>query len=266
MFNRVRRFFGKPIRPGDPVSRSGIAKGLSDIDYALSNIGATNGAFWTWSHGIPYLNLAAVTGDSALTSSNIRFGWAGTYYDEALNKNFVRIYKGAIQIENDTYTLPVDEVSPGDDPVNYLTDEIVIDADYIIIYAGAEVTEGEDGSAFIDAEPIAEEEPDHLPAMWTGNVIRVPLYTLAKSTVSPPEDAAEGYLTTRWSLHRIHNLGDIKFSGSGGGFSIRGTQEPLMSVTARAYLTSDDSIVDADVEYNPATMYLHPTWDWVRQP
>jgi len=46
----------------------------------------------------------------------------------------------------------------------------------------------------------------------------------------------------------------------------RGTKTLFMNVTLRAYLKSDDSLVDADDAFNSGTMYLFPTYDWERWP
>lgn len=50
-----------------------------------------------------------------------------------------------------------------------------------------------------------------------------------------------------------------------GSFTVRGTEAHLKVVMLRAYLTSDDSLVDIGTTYNPSTMYLYPTWDWPRE-
>lgn len=44
----------------------------------------------------------------------------------------------------------------------------------------------------------------------------------------------------------------------------RGTQDLFKLPLLRAYLKADDTIVDATTAYNDLTMYLYPTWDWVR--
>jgi hypothetical protein len=55
-------------------------------------------------------------------------------------------------------------------------------------------------------------------------------------------------------------------SGGGGSFDVRGTEELFRAVTDRAYLTADDSLVAHGTAYNSETMYLYPTWDWIRWP
>jgi hypothetical protein len=185
-----------------------IAEAINAVGRVLNNIVPGQGIDVFDAGGNLHIeNTGAAGGGEGIPWSKIRFGWAGVFYNSDLNKNFVRIYKGAIQINNDTYTLAVDVVGEGDDPVNYATTEIVLTTDYLVVYAMATVDPGEDGEVTIDAHPT------ELPDMWTGPILRIPLYTLEKYTVDPPEDAAEGYLTTRWRLHRIHNLGDVTFSG-----------------------------------------------------
>jgi hypothetical protein len=52
----------------------------------------------------------------------------------------------------------------------------------------------------------------------------------------------------------------------GGAVDIRGDRALFKAVTDRAYLKADDTLVDEDVAYNESTMYLYPTWDWIRWP
>jgi len=49
-----------------------------------------------------------------------------------------------------------------------------------------------------------------------------------------------------------------------GGIRARGTESIFKAVVLRAYLNSNDTIVDAGTTYNPSTMYLYPTWDYIR--
>jgi hypothetical protein len=72
---------------------------------------------------------------------------------------------------------------------------------------------------------------------------------------------------TAGSLSTItrHATNDVVWAGE-GGFDIRGTEELFKAVTDRAYLTADDSLVAHGTAYNAGTMYLYPTWDWIRWP
>jgi hypothetical protein len=59
---------------------------------------------------------------------------------------------------------------------------------------------------------------------------------------------------------------DIHYHVGEGGFDIRGTEELFKAVTDRAYLTADDSLVAHGTAFDSETMYLYPTWDWIRWP
>jgi hypothetical protein len=59
---------------------------------------------------------------------------------------------------------------------------------------------------------------------------------------------------------------DHIFVGGTGAFDIRGDRALFKAVTDRAYLTADDTLVAHGTVYNASTMYLYPTWDWIRWP
>ena len=70
------------------------------------------------------------------------------------------------------------------------------------------------------------------------------------------------FVDNEWAGLIRHQTNDILTKE--GEIEIRGTKGLFKVSTLRAYLTLDDSLVDATDPFNAETMYLFPTWDWVR--
>ena len=68
-----------------------------------------------------------------------------------------------------------------------------------------------------------------------------------------------------YPLNHIPTIEDLVSTSSENTCYVRGTKERYKVPVLHAYLISDDTLVSPAIPYNDSTMYLYPTWDWVRQ-
>jgi len=85
----------------------------------------------------------------------------------------------------------------------------------------------------------------------------------------PTADSDNKYLLlTTFKSTADSTLPDIDEKQAGfsttNGLDVRGTEGIFKAVVLRAYLNSSDTLVDAGTTYNDSTMYLYPTWDYIR--
>ena len=182
--------------------------------------------------------------------------------------------KDQAEIEGDTYDVEYTQFDPSDG-ITENDHSFHWDESTLTISAGNWTQEGGGGdyaAVTMPAMPLGAVPTStryYLKITWSSTVI---------STVTSVELTNAG--TTLTNSEYIWYIDVMEFDGDGVCIERkqddlvlpqiketevpRGTKTLFDAIIARAYLIADDTIVDPAVAYNSGTMYLYPTWDYIR--